>query len=654
MSLFKQIASLFTIFIVSTLVVVFFLSFKSTNEFIQNQLYSDAQDTATSLGLSISMVADDAQSNSKMDTIINAIFDSGYYQSIVLKDRDGKVMIEKHNPKKVKTVPQWFMNVIKLQNAVGTSQIMAGWRQFGTIDVYNHNGHAYYQLWTTLFGLVAWFVAIVIILFLLLYLLLHLVLRPVKKVQQQADSILKNNFIITDDVPFTTELRGITEAMNLIVLRIKEIYEREAVAIKNYHDLLYTDEEFQIPNRKFLMMTLHNSIKEHNQHAYGALGIMTIENYEALKSRYGYYEFNNFLHELLDAIPIIPIVARSKTLIARMNVSDFAVMCPGIHEQNGYSELGNEIMQTAKLISQKHFIDDTESIRLYMGIGAYEPNQSIVTTLSHIDHALMKAKMEDSFSCHTFCYDSSIANFQNHGKDELITRIRDAMTHNHIQLASQQCLDVSNQQTFHHELFARFYTSEGELIPARHFLPVVYSAGLLDEIDLYLLHKICKATPKCAMNLSAPTFEKTRFLQELTTLYRGKKISPMLQFETTLAIVQANPDAVEHFVENLHLMNFTFGIDGFIFDMQEAELLKKIRPDYIKMNAQYLCELFEKDINSRIFNSIYNLTLSIGIKMIVSNVETKEEYTQLEKFGIIYMQGFYIHKPELLQEQFPL
>jgi len=64
------------------------------NEQIQNRLFSDAQDTATSLGLSISMVAEAPESDSRIKTMINAIFDSGYYRSIVLKDVDDKVIYE--------------------------------------------------------------------------------------------------------------------------------------------------------------------------------------------------------------------------------------------------------------------------------------------------------------------------------------------------------------------------------------------------------------------------------------------------------------------------------------------------------------------------------------------------------------------------------
>jgi EAL domain-containing protein (putative c-di-GMP-specific phosphodiesterase class I) len=332
-----------------------------------------------------------------------------------------------------------------------------------------------------------------------------------------------------------------------------------------------------------------------------------------------------------------------------MNSNDFALMVPGIHTRSGYNELGNEMMQTAASITRAHFGDEAESASIYMGIGAYEPEQSIDTTLSHVDHALMQAKMEAPFTCRTFRYDASAADFQNHGKEELIALIRDAVTHDRIRLASQRCVEMRTGKTFHNELFARFHNEKGELIPARHLLPVAHSAGLLEEIDRYLLHKVCKSAPGCAMNLSAPTVAKSRFLKELKTLSNQRKISPRLHFETSLQIVREHPDAVERFSEALRSMHFAFGIDGFVFGSHEAELLKKIRPDYIKINTSYLCGFPARKKHASMLRSLRNLTSGIGIRIIATNVENEEQKNRLLEFGITCMQGFHVHEPELLE-----
>jgi len=81
MSLFKQLSIMLTLFLGIILASVMILNFKTATEFVQNQLYTDAKNTSHSLGLSLSKVAD-PEDTSTMDTMINAIFDSGYYEFI--------------------------------------------------------------------------------------------------------------------------------------------------------------------------------------------------------------------------------------------------------------------------------------------------------------------------------------------------------------------------------------------------------------------------------------------------------------------------------------------------------------------------------------------------------------------------------------------
>ena len=149
MTLFKQIAIIISFFFVMMLSTVLWLNFKTANDFIQGQLYSDAKDTAYSLGLSLSKVADPSDI-STMETMINAIFDSGYYQSIILKDMDGNILVKRENNLAVEGIPGWFINFVKLKTPEAKTDIMMGWTPFGSLSVKSHSGHAYHQLWETL------------------------------------------------------------------------------------------------------------------------------------------------------------------------------------------------------------------------------------------------------------------------------------------------------------------------------------------------------------------------------------------------------------------------------------------------------------------------------------------------------------------------
>ena len=119
MTLYRQLV----IFTVSLFFILFagtwFAKFESTRLFLTNQLESHAQDTASSLGLAISQYPDDLVS---VETMVNAIFDRGYYETIRFMDPHGKILLERNLKVVIEGVPAWFINLVPLKVPMPTSR----------------------------------------------------------------------------------------------------------------------------------------------------------------------------------------------------------------------------------------------------------------------------------------------------------------------------------------------------------------------------------------------------------------------------------------------------------------------------------------------------------------------------------------------------
>ena len=81
MTLYRQILISIVILFVLMFVGTVVINIRSASQFLEEQLESHAQDTATSLGLSLSphMLGKDLPT---MRSMVDAIFDRGYYREI--------------------------------------------------------------------------------------------------------------------------------------------------------------------------------------------------------------------------------------------------------------------------------------------------------------------------------------------------------------------------------------------------------------------------------------------------------------------------------------------------------------------------------------------------------------------------------------------
>ena len=113
---------------------------------VEDQMEVHAQDTATSLALSMTQAAQD-KDIATLDTMFNAVSDSGYYQRIYFTDLEQNIVIDRQFSISIETVPGWFVSMIPLPSPEGKAEVSSGWSQLGVLTVISHPGQAYAKLW---------------------------------------------------------------------------------------------------------------------------------------------------------------------------------------------------------------------------------------------------------------------------------------------------------------------------------------------------------------------------------------------------------------------------------------------------------------------------------------------------------------------------
>ena len=146
MTLSRRLALMVMVLLLFVFIGTFFTSVRNTRHYLEAQLESHAQDTATSLGLSISThLANGDQAS--IDSMSDAIFDRGYYRKLIVEDAKGNVLKKLELPISIEGVPSWFISAFPLETPVGEAAVMSGWSQAGRVLIQSHPGYAYIELW---------------------------------------------------------------------------------------------------------------------------------------------------------------------------------------------------------------------------------------------------------------------------------------------------------------------------------------------------------------------------------------------------------------------------------------------------------------------------------------------------------------------------
>ncbi len=104
-------------------------------------------------------------------------------------------------------------------------------------------------------------------------------------------------------------------------------------------------------------------------------------------------------------------------------------------------------------------------------------------------------------------------------------------------------------------------------------------------------------------------------------------------------------------LEHYRHENYSIAIDDFGVGFSGYKLLYDSTPDIIKIDRFFLQNI-EKNLKKKLMvQSITNLAIQLGIKVIAEGVETKEELYICKEIGCHLVQGFLVQKPRKITSQ---
>ncbi len=649
MTLYRQLL-LFTVFLFSLLFLgVWIEKLHSTRNFLVNQLQSHAQDTATSLGLSLSPVLATGDV-SAADTMMNAVFDRGYYHRITLQDVYGHLIIEKKLKVEFENVPDWFINLIPINTPVAEALIMAGWNQAGKLYVVSHPGYAYKTLWQTTVRISGYFLSAFILAMAFGALGLNLLLKPLKRVEQQAEAICKKEYDIQQVLPKTRELRQVVISMNRMTAKVRDMFAEQASIAERLRCKAYSDSITGLGNRRYFQGQVNAHFEQASDSDFGALVLLQVLELHEINEQNGFEITDQLLKRVADSIKKSTSTV-GKVVLARLTGGDFAIFLPGLNSAD-VTEIVVMLNVEIGRLSDEKLIDRTELANI--GCAFYDSKTSYGFLLAAADVALHASRQKgpNKWELTSMTTGETVAKGQAWWKDTL----ERVLENRAVLLYDQPVVDSkATDLILHREVLARIFLRPDEVVNAAVFVPMAQKLGiisLLDQLVVSLLFEQAEngaVGNRVAVNISPASLADDEFVQWL--LYKLKSIedsSLTVIFELPEYGAVQNMEAVKLFSHEVRKLGHAIGLDHFGQSFSNFGYLKSLRPEYVKIDRGFTKELDDKTGGDSEFfiDALCSVAHSLDIKVIAEGVEREDQADKLVELNIDALQGYLFGKPE--------
>lgn len=625
MSLFRQ---LWLAVIVSTLIAFvgsFAVSMMTARQYLEEQLAIKNNDNAASLALSMSQMDKDPVT---LELQVAALFDSGQYARIQVRDPEGMTLIEKTSPAVSDDVPAWFARLFPIASRPGSAQISTGWTQFGTVELVSHSRFAYRELWQGGWRLLMWFSLGGVLAGFLGMQILRRIKRPLDAVVGQARAISDRRFIRIEE-PATPELKSLARAMNVMVGRVKAMFEEEASRLEQVRREATLDPLTGLANRAYFMNRLAIALNDEDAPTRGSLIMLRLADLAGINRCAGRETADEVLRRTGAALRELA-EKNPGAEAARLNGADFTLLLPG---QNDPQPACQQLLVALQSLVAAHLLP--ENAIGHLGSSVYQHNEPVPQLLARVDAALAAAELQGPLAAQHVAEQSHCSASTQADWRSILT---DALKDQRLRLIEFPVAD-SNGLLLHLECPLRLQAEEsGDWINAGSFMPVASRLSMTSELDLaavkLALDRLASGLPAVAVNLAGASLIVPDFTPRLLSLLQQRReLAGKLWLEVAESGAFQYFDAFLAFSLALRPLGCRLGIEHFGRQFSQIGRLHDIGLDYLKVDGSFIRNIHGDNGNQAFLKGLCNIAHGIGLTVIAEGVNNAEELATLPALG---------------------
>lgn len=350
---------------------------------------------------------------------------------------------------------------------------------------------------------------------------------------------------------------------------------------------------------------------------------------------------------------------RSSDLLARLGGDEFAVILRNIEPAAAMTAAEH----FREVLEHYDFVHGARTYKVYGSIGVAliaKTTTSPGEALANADIACHIAKNRGRNQVHLYEpeSDAKVAMTLELGWS---ARLQEALKNDRFVLNYQPIVPAlapagGNMAIAHYEVLVRYVDARDEVVYPCAFLPTAERFGIMPQVDRWVLTRAIEklAALQAAgrdvtftINISGQTLDADQLIPHVKRMLQEHVVDPRaLIFEITETSAIANIDAAKRLISDLRGLGCRFALDDFGSGFSSFQHLKHLPVDFVKIDGQFVRGMLEDSADRAIVASINEIAHSFGKQTVAEYVESREILELLVSYGVDYVQGYYISRPQ--------
>ena len=320
-----------------------------------------------------------------------------------------------------------------------------------------------------------------------------------------------------------------------------------------------------------------------------------------------------------------------------------------------YTFLINNLMLTT-------LTEDTKfPLKLTVRSRAYDPDGTEESFSEIAKHLLSTSSIKNTgFSNETVIYNKS--NIDSAFSQVMyIQHIPQALANKEFEIVYQPKVGVHDHKLKGAEALVR-WRKDDKFIPPSIFIPICESAGLIQQLDFYILNQVCNTIDSWIQQGLEPVKVSVNFSKQNFTMPDiGKRICNivdnwqlphnLIEIEFTETAYNEDEKMLSKAIRVLNDKGFSASIDDFGSGYSSLSLLENLKFDVLKLDKSLIDTILQNPQSKIVVTNIVRMAKELNMEIVAEGVETRETLQVLKELNCDLIQGYYFDKP-LFQEEF--